>query len=435
MTIDREFDKKHIWHQYSSLTNPIPTYPVVKTQGASVFLEDGTELVDGMSSWWCQIHGGCHPELNQAIYDQVPKFTHFMFAGVSHDPATELSKKLLAITPKELDSVFYAESGSVAVEVGLKLAHLYWQGKREKGINTFAKDRFLTVNYGYHGDTFGAMSVCDPVNSMHRTYSGYLTKNYFVNPPKTKFDDEWDENDIKDFQDTIAKNHESIAAVILEPIVQGAGGMRIYHPEFLKRIKQLCLKYNTLLILDEIATGFGRTGKLFAHEHADIVPDILLCGKGLTGGYLPLSAVLMTRDVANYVCESPAKRFYHGPTYMANALACSVANKSLEILARNEWKSQVANIEHTFRLELFEKIKNLNLPYVEDLRGIGALAVIQLVKPYETEYLQAKFVKHGAWVRPFGKLIYLMPPFVIKQDQLEKLCSAAVDVIKSLEDL
>lgn len=433
--IDREFDKKHIWHQYSSLTNPIATYPVVKTQGACVFLEDDRELVDGMSSWWCQIHGGCNPELDQAIYDQVPKFTHFMFAGVSHNPATELSKKLLSITPKELDNVFYAESGSVAVEVGLKLAHLYWQGKKEKNENTFPKDKFLTVNYGYHGDTFGAMSVCDPVNSMHRTYSGYLTKNYFVNPPSTKFDGEWDENDIKDFQEMIEKNHERIAAVILEPIVQGAGGIRIYHPEFLRRIKKLCLEYNTLLILDEIATGFGRTGKLFALEHAEIVPDILLCGKGLTGGYLPLSAVLMTRDVANYVCESPAKRFYHGPTYMANALACAVANKSLEILARNEWKSQVAGIEKIFHDELFKTIKELKLPYVEDLRGIGALAVIQLVKPYETEYLQEKFVEQGAWVRPFGKLIYLMPPFVITPTQLKKLCRATVEVIKNLKDL
>lgn len=430
--IDLDFDKKHIWHQYSSLTDPIPTYPISHTKGALVTLEDGTELIDGMSSWWCQIHGGCNPELNQAIYEQVPKFTHFMFAGISHRPATELSKKLIEITPKELDSVFYAESGSVAVEVGLKLAHLYWQGKKEKGESTMPKDRFLTVNYGYHGDTFGAMSVCDPVNSMHKTYSGYLTKNYFVDAPKTKFNADWNEDDIMQFETTIEKNHENIAAVILEPIVQGAGGMRIYHPEFLRKVKQLCLKRNTLLILDEIATGFGRTGKLFAHQHSDIVPDILLCGKGLTGGYLPLSAVLMTRDVANYVCESPAKRFYHGPTYMANALACAVANKSLEILSRNEWKSQVLNIEDTFKQELFQKIEKLKLPYIEDLRGIGALAVIQLKTPYETEILQKKFVEHGAWVRPFGKLIYLMPPYVISQSQLERLCDATVQVIKSL---
>ncbi|CAM9024857.1 unnamed protein product [Wickerhamomyces anomalus] len=435
MTIDTEFDKKHIWHQYSSLTNPIPTYSVVKTNGASITLEDGRDLVDGMSSWWCQIHGGCNPELNQAIYDQVPKFTHFMFAGVSHEPATELSKKLIEITPEELDSVFYAESGSVAVEVGLKLAHLYWQGKKEMGESKLPKDRFLTVNYGYHGDTFGAMSVCDPVNSMHRTYSGYLTQNYFVNTPTTKFGETWNPNDISDFESTLKQNHERIAAVILEPIVQGAGGMRIYHPQFLKKVKELCVEYNTLLILDEIATGFGRTGKLFAHQHADIVPDILLCGKGLTGGYLPLSAVLMTRDIANFVCESPAKRFFHGPTYMANALACAVANKSLEILSRNEWQSQVSNIEKTFQRELFEKIESLNLSYVEDMRGIGALAVIQLTKPYETEVLQAKFVDAGAWVRPFGKLIYLMPPFVITQAQLNTLCEAAVSVVKSLESL
>lgn len=429
--IDLQFDKKHIWHQYSSLTDPIPTYPIVKTKGAIITLENGQELIDGMSSWWCQIHGGCNEELNQAIYDQVPKFTHFMFAGVSHEPATELSKKLISITAKELDNVFYAESGSVAVEVGLKLAHLYWQGKRMKGQNVYPKDRFLTVNYGYHGDTFGAMSVCDPINSMHKTYNGYLTENFFVQAPKTKFDQKWNKDDIKDFETTISLNHQRIAAVILEPIVQGAGGMRIYHPEFLKHVKKLCVKYNVLLILDEIATGFGRTGKLFAYQHADIVPDILLCGKGLTGGYLPLSAVLMTRDVADYVCESPAKKFYHGPTYMANALACSVANKSLEILARNEWQAQVANIETRFHKELFDEIRDL--PIIEDLRGIGALAVIQLKKSFETETLQAKFVANGAWVRPFGKLIYLMPPFVIDNDQLTKLICATLKVIRDLE--
>ncbi|CCH46726.1 Glutamate-1-semialdehyde 2,1-aminomutase [Wickerhamomyces ciferrii] len=435
MTIDLEFDRDHIWHQYSSLTSPIPTYPIVKTSGAHITLEDGTDLIDGMSSWWCQIHGGCNEELNQAIYDQVPKFTHFMFAGISHEPAVQLSKKLISMTAEPLDSVFYAESGSVAVEVGLKLAHLYWAGKREKNETKFPKDRFLTVNYGYHGDTFGAMSVCDPINSMHRNYSGYLTNNFFVDAPKTRFNEEWDPKDFEPLKKQLISNHERIAAVILEPIVQGAGGMRIYHPEYLRQLRKLCDEYNVLVILDEIATGFGRTGKLFAHEHSQIIPDILLCGKGLTGGYLPLSAVLMTRDVSSFVCESPGKRFFHGPTYMANALACAVGNKSLEILQRGHWINQVNNIEKIFNLELFDKIKSSNLmdSTVDDIRGIGALAVIQLKTPYETEYLQKKFVESGAWVRPFGKLIYLMPPFIIEEADLIRLCEATINVLKQLE--
>ncbi|ODQ63779.1 Adenosylmethionine-8-amino-7-oxononanoate aminotransferase [Nadsonia fulvescens var. elongata DSM 6958] len=432
MPIDLEFDKNHIWHQYSSLTNPIKTYPVVKAKGAIVTLEDDTELIDGMSSWWCQIHGYNNEVLNKAIYDQVPKFAHFMFAGVSHEPATELTKKLLSITPKELDNVFYADSGSVAVEVSLKLAHQFWGGKRLKGETNFLKDKFLTINYGYHGDTFGAMSVCDPVNSMHASYSGYLTKNIFVEAPKTKFNETWDNNDIIEFETKLKDNHDRIAAVIIEPIVQGAGGMRIYHPEFLRQVRKLCDEYETLLILDEIATGFGRTGKLFAHQHADIVPDILLCGKGLTGGYLPLSAVIMTRDVANYVCESPAKRLFHGPTYMANPLACAVANKSLDILATGKWEKQVQEIEIIFNKNLFDKLKSLRLEVIDDLRGIGALAVIQLKKPYDTDYLQGEFVKLGAWVRPFGKLIYIMPPFVIERSDAIKLCEIAVQVIVQL---
>lgn len=434
MTIDLEFDKEHIWHQYSSLANPMKTYPVVKARGTTITLEDGTTLIDGMSSWWCQIHGYNNEILNQAIYDQVPNFSHFMYAGVSHEPATELAKKLILITPDELDNVFFADSGSVAVEVGLKLAYQYWAGKRLKEGCDKIKDTFLTINYGYHGDTFGAMSVCDPVNSMHSSYSGYLAKNIFVNAPNSKFNGTWDEKDILEFEAKLKENHCKIAAVILEPIVQGAGGMRIYHPEFLRRVRSLCYKYETLLILDEIATGFGRTGKLFAFQHAGIVPDILLCGKGLTGGYLPLSAVLMTRDVANLVCESPAKRFFHGPTYMANALACSVANKSLEILATGNWKKQVKQIEEIFSIHLIQKLKDMNLTIISDLRAIGALAVIELKRPYDTEFLQENFVKLGAWVRPFGKLIYIMPPFVIKESECIKLSNITVEVIKNLDN-
>lgn len=434
MTIDLEFDRDHIWHQYSSLTKPMKTYPIVKAKGTTLTLEDGTSLIDGMSSWWCQIHGYNNEVLNQAIYDQVPKFTHFMYAGISHEPATELAKKLILITPKELDNVFFADSGSVAVEVGLKLAHQYWAGKRLKDGVDMVKDKFMTINYGYHGDTFGAMSVCDPVNSMHSSYSGYLTKNIFVEAPRSKFNGIWDEQDISEFEAKLKENHESVAAVILEPIVQGAGGMRIYHPEFLRRVRALCNQYETLLIVDEIATGFGRTGKLFACQHADIVPDILLCGKGLTGGYLPLSAVLMTRDVANFVCESPAKRLFHGPTYMANALACSVANKSLEILSTGEWEMQVKQIEKIFNQHLFKSLEGMNLDIIQDLRGIGALAVIELKKPYDTEFLQEMFVKLGAWVRPFGKLIYIMPPFVISSEDCIRLSEITVQIVKTLDD-
>lgn len=433
MKVDLDFDKNHIWHQYSSLKKPMKNYPVVQAKGSTLTLEDGTELIDGMSSWWCQIHGYNNEMLNQAIYDQVPKFTHFMFAGVSHEPATELARKLILITPKELDNIFFADSGSVAVEIGLKLAHQYWEGRKLKDkVGDIAKDRFLTINYGYHGDTFGAMSVCDPINSMHSSYSEYLKKNIFVEAPRSKFNGSWNEQDISEFEAKLKANYEKIAAVILEPIVQGAGGMRIYHPEFLRKVRALCHKYQTLLILDEIATGFGRTGKLFAYQHADIVPDILLCGKGLTGGYLPLSAVLMTRDVANFVCESPAKRFFHGPTYMANALACSVANKSLEILSTGVWKTQVKKIEKVFNQHLLIKLENMNLNIIDDLRGIGALAVVELKKSYDTEFLQEKFVSFGAWIRPFGKLVYVMPPFVISEADCIRLCKIIVRVIKEI---
>lgn len=425
--MDTEFDREHLWHQYSSLTKPIKTYPVVKAEGARVYLEDGRVLVDGLSSWWCAIQGYNHPELNQAAEQQLHQFSHFMFAGVSHKPAIDLGKKLLAVTPPALDNIFYAETGSTSVEVALKLSHLYWAAKNNP------KRQFLALSYSYHGDTFGAMSVCDPINSMHKNYNGYFTNNFFVEAPKSRFGGEWDPQDEINLQEIFKKNHRTIAAVIVEPIVQNAGGLRIYHPEYLRAIRRLCDKYHTILILDEVATGFGRTGKLFAFEHAGIVPDILCLGKGLTSGYVPLSPVLMTRDIANTVSDGPSKRFMHGPTYMANALACAIASKNMDVLATGNWKIQVDYIEATFKTDLFDKVRDLAL--VGDCRGIGSLAVVELTKLFEVSWIQEQFVNEGVFIRPNGRLVYLLPPYVITQEELHKLCSAVVKVIKKLDSM
>ncbi|MGC9402673.1 adenosylmethionine--8-amino-7-oxononanoate transaminase [Vibrio genomosp. F10 str. 9ZC157] len=420
--MDLDFDKNHIWHPYTSTINPLTCYPVVGAEGVFIELETGEQLVDGMSSWWSTIHGYNHPHLNQAAHNQIDKMSHVMFGGMTHNPAIELCKKLVRLTPPNLEKVFLADSGSVAVEVSLKMALQYWHAKGQP------KSKFLTLRDGYHGDTFAAMSVTDPVNSMHSLYKGFLPEHIFADSPKIGYWQEWDDSDLDDFKLKLREHHNDVAAVILEPIVQGAGGMRMYHPEYLKGVRKLCDEYGALLILDEIATGFGRTGKLFACEHAQIEPDILCVGKALTGGYMTLSATITTRHVADTVCAGEASCFMHGPTFMGNPLACAVGAASLELIEQGNWLAQTKAIEALFSQQL---PKLLEYEQVKDVRWLGAIGVVETHQNVNMEVIQAHFVKQGVWIRPFGKLIYMMPPFISSADQIKVLVDAISTAVQS----
>ena len=409
------YDIQHIWHPYTSMTEPIPAYLVESADGVRIRLADGRELIDGMASWWCAIHGYNHPDLNLAIEQQTREMAHVMFGGLTHAPAIRLAEQLLSVTPGDLRHIFFADSGSVAVEVAIKMAIQFWFAQGQPG-----RSRLLTIRGGYHGDTFGAMAVCDPVNGMHEMFTNVLPQHFFADRPTCRFGETANPQDLDSVESLLSLHQHEIAAVILEPIVQGAGGMWFYSAEYLRQVAALCRKYDVLLIADEIATGFGRTGKLFACEHAGIEPDILCLGKALTGGYISLAATLTTSRVANGISDAGGV-LMHGPTFMANPLATAVAGKSIELLLSSPWESRVRSIAMQLERELAEYADHSS---VREVRVLGAIGVVECHQPVSIVEAQRQFVDAGVWIRPFGHLIYLMPPYVIEPNDLTQLTHA-----------
>lgn len=420
----QQIDHDHIWHPYTSLDSDLPVYPVASARGVRLKLMDGRELIDGMSSWWCAIHGYNHPEMNAALVAQMGNVAHVMFGGLTHEPAIQLAQKLVELTPAPLDAVFFADSGSVAVEVAMKMAIQYWHAKGQP-----KRQHFIALRQGYHGDTFGAMSVCDPVTGMHGLFAGAIPQQVFVEQPRCRFGTPCTDEDVAPLEQALKLNADHVAALILEPVVQGAGGMWFYSAEYIRRARELCDQYDVLLIADEIATGFGRSGKLFACEHADIAPDIMCVGKALTGGYLSLAATLANQKVHLAIDEGDPGVFMHGPTFMANPLACAAANTSIDILLRSDWQENIRRIQTGLESGL-EPCKELD--NVADVRVLGAIGVVEMKQPVDMKTIVPKFVDAGVWVRPFGKLVYLMPPYIIENNDLLHLTNSVYNVLRGI---
>lgn len=419
------YDREHVWHPYSSFIDPPPMIPVVSASGVRLTLADGRQLIDGMASWWSAIHGYGHPALLSAMHEQLDRMSHVMFGGITHPAAVSLARQLVDITPASLQQVFFSDSGSVAVEVAIKMALQYWHetGRPEK-------HRLLALRNGYHGDTFAAMSVCDPVTGMHHLFSEVLSQQLFVDAPGCDFAGPCRTEDVAQLEATLAQHHDQIAALILEPIVQGTGGMNFYSADYLRAARALCDRYEVLLIADEIATGFGRTGALFACEHAGIEPDILCLGKTLTGGMMTLAATLCSKQLAGGICAGEAQCFMHGPTYMANPLACTAAHASIELLLSQDWQTEIRRLEQQLQQGLAPARQLAN---VADVRVLGGIGVIELRQAVDLRRVQPLFVEAGVWVRPFGRLVYVMPPYIMSNEDLATLTAAMCKVVAAIE--